>query len=329
MTIHKFLKWDLHNNKFQHNEKQPLNFDLIIIDEMSMVDTILFNHLLLANINLHKLVLVGDPHQLPSINSGNVLLDLIKDNWLNIITLKQVYRQKEKSEIINLAYQVKQQNTNYEFKENNEVFFVEEYNSEDLLLNITNLFINLVEKSNILDVQILASMYNGCCGIISINEKIQEIYNPFSEDKPEFKSNNILFRLGDKVMQNKNDSEKDIYNGDMGIIKEIVKKDNKVVIRVQYDNRLISYEQNELNNLILGYTISVHKSQGSEYPFIIMVLDRSNSYMLKNNLIYTAITRAQKQLYLLGQKTQFYQAIKKIDSLRLTTLNLRIKNFIT
>ncbi|WP_342278149.1 SF1B family DNA helicase RecD2 [Spiroplasma endosymbiont of Nephrotoma flavescens] len=325
ITIHKLLKWDLHHNKFNHNETEPLNFDLIVVDEMSMVDTILFNNLLVASPNLHKLVLVGDNNQLTSVGSGNVLGDLLQVLHLNIISLQKVYRQLEKSEIINLAYQMQQNNFSYEFTNSNEVQFIEYYQIQQLLENLAKIFLQLVNESNIFEVQVLASMYNGRCGINAINEILQEAYNPFCKDKMQIKIATTIFRVGDKVMQTKNDSEKDIYNGDIGIIDNIITNEqNKQVIIIRYEQRIIEYQHQELNNLILAYAISVHKSQGSEYPFVIMIIDNSATYMLKRNLIYTAITRCQKKLYLLGQKNIFIKAVNSLEKPRITTLVKRL-----
>lgn len=320
MTIHKLLKWDINNNKFNHCAAEPLDIDLIIIDEMSMVDTVLFNSLLDASPNLKKLVLVGDNNQLPSINSGNILEDLLLSLPENVVSLQRVYRQQKDSEIINLAYQIQQAQFDYHFKNTNEVFFLEENQVVKLLKQLAVLFVKLVNMSNIFDVQVLAPIYNQQCGINVLNEVLQAAYNPAAPHKKELKLSLYVFRIGDKVMQVKNNSEKDVYNGDLGIITDISLQKDQQFIDVQFDQRILRYNGSQWHELILAYAISVHKSQGSEYPFVILIVHQSAGFMLKRNLIYTAITRCRKQLYILGEKTVFINGINYLTPLRLTTL---------
>lgn len=324
LTLHKMLMWDINSNTFKHNEQNPLEYDLVIIDEMSMVDTILFDSFIKSAINLKKLVLVGDPNQLPSVNSGNILYDLLQYQHFNIIKLLTIYRQQEDSHIINLSLNIKDGNCEYDYPSQKQLMMIDIEDRDEILIAITNIFKQLLEKDNIFQIQIISPMYAGILGINNLNQVIQNAYNPYKSAESEIKIGSVIFRVRDKVMQTKNQPEQDIYNGDIGIIKKVNHDSDQWSIDVLYDDKTIIYSNSNIEELIHAYAVSVHKSQGSEYEKVIIVIDKQFIHMLQRNLLYTAVTRCQQQLFIIGCKKWFDYGIIRVSPPRQTTLLKRI-----
>lgn len=329
ITLHKMLMWDINSNTFKHNEQKPLEYDLVIIDEMSMVDTILFDSFIKSATNLKKLVLVGDPNQLPSVNSGNVLYDLLQYKDFNITQLLTIYRQQEDSHIINLSLDIKDGNSDYNYPSQNQLVMIDIEGQDKILEATINTFKRLLDKNNIFQIQIISPMYAGVLGINNLNQVLQAAYNPHKSAKNEIKIGSVIFRVRDKVMQIKNQPEQDIYNGDIGIIKEINNSSDQWSIDVLYDDKTITYSNSNIEELIHAYAVSVHKSQGSEYEKVIIIVDKQFVNMLQRNLLYTAVTRCQQQLFIIGSKKWFDYGIVRVNPPRLTTLLERMINLNT
>lgn len=313
-TIHSLLKWDLESNTFAINRENPLSVDLLIVDEFSMVDSWLFYNLLSASENIKKILIIGDEDQLPSVGPGCVLRDLIASEIFPLSRLKKIYRQSEGSDVVELAHEIKQGRCDI-LDNGNEVKFFEcqNYQARDQITKIVEAA--YVKGHDLMSVQVLAPMYKGVAGINELNKKLQTFYNPARFDKPELRVGTTLFRLNDKVLQLKNQPDDNVFNGDIGIIKEIsfdyenIDNENKII--VEFDDIIVQYQGDTLSNITLAYCISIHKSQGSEYPIVIMPILKDYAYMLERRLIYTGISRAKKSLVLLGSKEQLIKGINR------------------
>ena len=320
-TIHKFLKWNKETKEFSVNRFNPVKTKLVIIDEVSMVDIFLFNSLLDGLVPNIKLILVGDANQLPSIAPGNILKDLLEVEKLPKIYLTEIYRTKKDSYIISLSTLIKER---YEFtsipEKHNDFNFI---NTQDLLIRnyLTEILLKAKDKDlNIDNLQVLVPMYKGENGIDSINALMQDIFNKGTDSKNEIVIRNTLFREQDKVIQLVNDVDNNIYNGDIGYISRIINSKNPIV-EINYNGNIVSYTKNKFEEFSLAYAISVHKSQGSEYDNVILVLPKSMKRMLYNKLIYTAVTRAKKSLIIVGSLDSLNYSIKENTSEnRLTSL---------
>ena len=325
-TIHSLLKWELDSNTFGQNKDEPLDYDILIIDEFSMVDQWLFSKLLEASLNIKKILIVGDENQLPSVLPGSLLSDLISSELFPVERLSKIYRQKDGSSVIYLADKINK-NKYDELVFEDEVRFIEAGDSQvdDGILQIVT---NYLDRGyTIDDIQVLAPMYRNNSGINILNNKLQNLVNPESSDKEEFKYGYHNFREGDKVLQLKNVIDLEVYNGDIGVILEIDKMDpSNVKILVDFDGNIVEYSKDSLSYLTFAYCISIHKSQGSEYPIVIIPIVKSSTYMLRKRLLYTAITRSKKNLLLVGDKQLFIERIQRDDDhLRKTSL---VKNLI-
>ena len=323
-TIHKALGYT-QDGMFTHDELSPLIQKLIIIDESSMIDIMLFNNLLKALVTSAQIILVGDSNQLPSVGPGNVLYDLINSKIFKVTRLNQIMRQAKDSDIIALSSMVLAQKINYNiFSKRGEVFFYS-CESKSLVDVIFKILDNYISKGGDLlnGIQILIPMYAGISGIDEVNRRIQEKYNSSEEFVVR---DTKFFKKNDKVLQLKNDSILDIMNGDIGVIECITKKDDKDVLIIKFDDNIVTYKASDLDNLSLAYAMSIHKSQGSEFDNVILPILPSYSIMLKRKLIYTAITRAKKKLIVLGDLNSLDLAIHQLDLERQTTLTYRINN---
>lgn len=322
-TIHRFLHWNKDLNRFQVNEYNKSKVEFVIIDEASMIDTILFSNLLKGLSVRTKIVLVGDVDQLPSVGPGQVLYDLIESNKLNVVRLNELYRQKENSNIISLAYDIKNNSIN---KAN--------FNVEDDLTFISCKASDVIEKTRevaetYLDYsykkfQVLVPMYKTICGIDNMNEALGEIYNPKQKNKKEIKIGEEIFREKDKVIQLTNMPDDNVYNGDIGIIDRIVLKPKKEIY-IDFDGNIVKYTPANFLNFKKAYAISIHKSQGSEFDIVIMPIVKSFNKMLYKKLIYTGITRSKKKLYLIGEIEALDIAINNKDT---DTRRTSIKDFL-
>lgn len=312
MTIHRFLRYDLHTNKFHFNEENPLDdVEFVILDETSMLDIWVLNSLLKALPNLQHLIFVGDSDQLPSVGAGNVLADLITSAQFVTNQLTTIFRQADGSKIIDLAQAVRTGHVSPEFfKKANDYTFIERATNQ-LAQVIGQIVVNAVNKGyNPLDIQVLAPIYKGVAGINTLNEQLQALLNPSAETKQELVFGTLTFREGDKVLQLKNLPDLNIYNGDVGVIEAIVKTHGKEpYLLLNVDGEAIEYPSEHFDKLQLAYCISVHKSQGSEFPIVIMPLSQSYHMMLYRKLLYTGMTRAKRSLILCGDPQSLTQAI--------------------
>jgi len=332
ITIHKFLKWDKETDTFQINKYNKSNVKIVIIDESSMIDIFLFNSLLEGLNDDVRLIMVGDYNQLPSVLPGQVLKDMIDSDVIPVVKLNELYRQKEDSYIINLANEIKNGTLSEEFVQKKADYNFIEVEKNQIETIICELCKKAIEKGyEYNEIQVLVPMYKGINGIDNLNNKLQNIFNPKSDNKDEFEYNDVIFREGDKVLQTKNLNDLEISNGDMGIIDSITKTPNNVSAIVNFDGIIVELTKKNFEDLKLGYAISIHKGQGSEFDIVIMPMDISFKRMLYRKLIYTGITRAKKSLTLVGESSAFKYGISRIEEEMRNTLlkELIINNSIT
>lgn len=318
-TIHRLLVPDGHVGAmqvFEYNETKMLPADLVIVDEVSMLDMEMMYHLLSALKPQCRCILVGDADQLPSVGAGAVLHDIIASGQVPVVRLDTIFRQKEGGRIVTNAHFINSGRLPV-VNEDTEFRFVEIDNEADGAEKISALYNSeLLETGDKFAVQVLSPMYKNPCGVDNLNQLIQERFNPPAEGKAELKGKNVVFRVGDKVMQKHNDYEKGVFNGDMGEIFAI----QKDMVYVRYPEQDVKYEGQEVDEITLAYAITVHKSQGSEYHTVIMVLVNSHAIMLQRNLFYTAITRAKRKVILVGTKRAVQTAVQNQRTSRRFTL---------
>ena len=312
-TIHRFLKWNKETDDFQINEYNKTFQKLVIVDEVSMLDNHLFASLLKGLTSNIKLVLVGDVFQLPSVGPGQILYDIITSKKLPAIMLSQIYRQSEKSYIPYLARDIKNiEITDEIFKRKDDYSFID-VKIENIKKTINKICELSKEKGiNENDIQVLAPMYKGENGIDNLNHILQNFYNPKSDKKKEINYGFITYREKDKVLQQINNPDCNVFNGDIGFITEIKYKSNnkeKDKITINFDGNVVEYTKDDLSMIKHAYAITIHKSQGSEFPHVIMPVCKSYNKMLYNKLIYTGISRAKKSLVIIGEKDSFINAI--------------------
>lgn len=312
-TIHKYLGWDKDTNTFATDEYCPNSQKYVIVDEVSMIDTLLMEALLKGIRRDTKLILVGDYYQLPSVSEGQVLKDIIDSDCLPVIRLNQIYRQSEGSYILNLAYDIKNKNISEDlFIKKDDYLYINSDND-----NTSSYIKEIVKKAlkkgyTDREVQVLAPMYKSLNGIDNLNIILQELFNPKADSKREIKVGDIIFREYDKVLQLVNDPDNNVYNGDIGYIEEIIiSKEKKIVnqININYDGTIVNYTPDKFINFRHGYAISIHKAQGSEFDMVIMPITNSFKRMLNNKLIYTGVTRAKKSLVVVGDSSSFIYGI--------------------
>jgi len=324
-TIHKYLGWDKDTNTFSTSEYCPKSEKYIIVDEVSMIDTLLMEALLKGIKRNAKLILVGDYYQLPSVSEGQILKDLIDSDCLPVIRLNQIYRQTEGSYILNLAYDIKEKNISEDlFLKKEDYLFINGDN--DNTMSIIKEVVSKAIKKGLTDreVQVLAPMYKSLNGIDNLNVMLQELFNPKSENKKEINVRDVTYREYDKVLQLVNDPDNNVYNGDIGYIEEIITSSSKKVtnqININYDGNIVEYTPDKFINFRHGYAISIHKAQGSEFNTVIIPFTPSFKRMLYNKLVYTGVTRAKKSLVIVGDSNSFIYGINNdyVDN-RKTTL---------
>ena len=313
-TIHSLLRWDRNTNTFTMNKDNPLLINTLIIDEFSMVDNTLFYNLLLALPNLDKLCIIGDANQLPSVNTGNLLGEIINYDGFNIISLKKIYRQSEDNEIIDLAYDVLE-NTVDTSKYNKNVHFIQgdtQYLKAVLQKHLQKLKDDYEDLSQF---QLLSPMYKTVLGINNLNILLKDFFNPQDEDKNSVAFRDKVYQEGDKVIQLKNYNDQNVYNGDIGTIIGI--NTDKFIdpvhpyLEIDFSGNIVFYKYEDLQDINLAYAISIHKSQGSEYPKAIVIITEDQSIMLNKRLIYTAITRAKSQLFIYCNPGLFEKAVNR------------------
>ena len=311
-TIHRLLEFSPKEGGFKRNEDNPLDADLVVIDEASMVDTILMNNLLKAIPITATLLLVGDVDQLPSVGPGNVLKDIIASGCVETVILTEIFRQAQESLIIVNAHRVNRG----EFPQlkprqgqRPDFYYIEKDIPEEVLGIIKELcgkrLPNAFHLSPLDDIQVMTPMHRGTVGVANLNAELQRLLNP--EGKVITRGGR-LFRANDKVMQTKNNYEKDVFNGDIGRIVNI--DFDEQTLQVKFDDRIVKFELSDLDDLVLAYAISIHKSQGAEYPAVIIPLLSQHYIMLQRNLLYTAITRAKRLVVLVGSKSAIAIAVR-------------------
>lgn len=319
---------------FERNEQNPLETDVIIIDEMSMVDITLMHSLLKAVAVGTRLILVGDVNQLPSVGPGSVLKDIIDSHACNVVMLTKIFRQASTSDIIVNAHKINQGEEVVLDNKSMDFFFLKRYEADVIISVVLQLIKQKLPKfvdATPYDIQVLTPMRKGLLGVERLNGILQQYLNPPMKHKAEKEHGDILFREGDKVMQTKNnyqlvweirtklglsvDKGTGVFNGDMGIIREI--NDFAETLTVEFDEgRMVEYPYKLLDELELAYAITIHKSQGSEYPAVVIPLLSGPSMLMNRNLLYTAVTRARKCVTLVGNDTTFAQMIQNTSQQR-------------
>lgn len=309
-TIHRLLEY-APTEGFKRNAQNPLEIDLLIVDEASMIDLLLMNHLLKAVPPDAHLLLVGDVDQLPSVGAGDVLRDLIASGRAAVIRLSVIFRQAQTSHIITNSHRIIQGQMPITPKGAGDFFlFVKDDPDEAASLIVDLVAGRIPDKFGLkpADIQVLSPMYRGATGVTNLNALLQARLNPPSSRKIERRLSGTLFREGDRVLQTRNNYDKDVYNGDLGYITGIDLENQTLTVSI--DDRPIEYEWSEADELTLAYAVSVHKAQGGEYPAIVMPLLTQHYLMLQRNLLYTGITRARQLVVLVGSRRAVALAVK-------------------
>lgn len=324
-TIHRLLEYSYSEEEgkgFERDDNDPLTEDVIIIDEASMLDILLMNALLKAIPISARLILVGDIDQLPPVGAGNVLRDIIESGLVKVIRLNEIFRQGQESLIVVNAHKINNGEYPVLNDKNKDFFFINATTQEEILKTIVDLCKKRLPDAygfdSMVDIQVLSPMRKGITGVLNINNELQKCLNPHKNGVEEKQIKDFIFRVGDKVMQIKNNyrlkwtkgNEKGegVFNGDMGLIKSIDNDSQEIVVYFD-DDKLVKYDFSDIDELNLSYCVTVHKSQGSEFPAIIMPLSFGPPMLLTRNLLYTAVTRAKKLVVLVGQEKYLHLMI--------------------
>jgi exodeoxyribonuclease V alpha subunit len=321
-TLHRLLEWNPREGGFKRNSRNPLETDYVVVDEVSMIDVLLAHHLLQAIPLTATLLLVGDADQLPSVGPGTVLLDLLSVSVIPAIRLTTIFRQAAQSRIVSNAHRVNRG----EFPDLSvgtagqaqDFYFLPEEDPEKL----QQLIVDLAQRrlparyglDPCADIQVLTPMHRGPIGAGQLNTALQAALNPPRNGEMDLLRGGRIFRIGDRVLQIRNNYDKGVYNGDLGRITAIDPTDQAVMVQV--DDREVSYDFSELDELTLAYAATVHKSQGSEYPAVLLPVHTTHYLMLQRNLLYTAVTRAKRLLVLVGMKKALAIAVKNNATIR-------------
>lgn len=321
-TIHRFLKWNKDTNRFQINEYNKSSVSFVIIDEASMIDTMLLANLLKGLKSSCHIIFVGDANQLPSVAAGDVLNDMIESKELPVYALKNWHRQGSDSKIIPFAHRINEGILDRELLNGgSDLEFIPCRDNE-----IIEVIGNVCKDYNSYDLQVLAPIYKNRNGIYAINDHLQKLWNPKSPSKKEIEGNESIYREKDKVIQLSNMKDESVFNGDIGIIDRIKLLGNKELY-IDYDGNLVKYTKSMLQNFTLGYAISIHKSQGSEFDTVLIPFTFDYRKMLYRKLIYTGVTRCKKKLILVGDINALEQAIRNNqEQKRRTSLKLFLEN---
>jgi exodeoxyribonuclease V alpha subunit len=308
-TIHGLLKFDFKINGFTHNREKPLDCDLIIIDEASMLDTILMYSLLKAIPTTARVIFVGDIDQLPSVGAGNVLSDLIKSKIIPVTRLTDIFRQAASSKIITNAHRINAGVfPDITIEKDSDFFFVEQEDTEKMVTLIGDLVATRLPKrygfNRLTDIQVLSPMNRGIVGNHGLNEYLQKRLNPSKDPLEKFGRS---FNVNDKVMQIVNNYDKEVFNGDVGRITQIDRIEQE--IHVEIDKNNIVYDFAEMDELVLAYSVSIHKYQGSECPCVVIPIHTTHYNLLFRNLVYTGITRGKKLVVIVGTKRALHIAV--------------------
>lgn len=335
-TIHRLLKYDPNTRGFVHNERMPLNAEFFVVDEASMLDTKLAMAFFRAIPPMGQLLLVGDTNQLPSVGPGAVLDNIINISSIPTTSLNKIFRQKKCSNIITTAHAILEGQTGppeltseIESVIHNEMDcqFIHAPIPEDCVKKVIKLCKDILPRDfqgdPLMDIQVLLPLHKGSAGIHNFNIELQQALNP-STDK--ITIGNARFKVGDKVIQTKNNYDKGIFNGDIGKIISLDASSGKGSIAVAFDQQIVELERMELGDLSLAYAISIHKSQGSEFPIVIIPLLKQHFIMLQRNLIYTAVTRGRKKVFLVGDPIAYGMAVNNAEAMiRQTGLSAQIR----
>lgn len=326
-TIHRLLEYSPTEHRFQRDRDNPLEADLVILDEASMLDTTLAFQVVKALPPRCQLVLVGDVDQLPSVGPGSVLGDIIHSGAVPVVRLSHIFRQSQQSLIIVNAHRINagQMPEGGEHQESADFFFIERKEPEQLLSTLETLLHERLPKrfglDPVQDVQVLTPMQRGTLGAAALNARLQALLNPHGA---ELTRGSRTFRVGDKVMQIRNNYDLDVYNGDVGRVEAIDTEEHQV--HVAMDGRRVIYDYADLDEVVLAYAATIHKSQGSEYPCVVLPLHTQHYVMLARNLLYTGVTRGKKLVVVVGSKRALAIAVKnsRADE-RLTRLSERLR----
>lgn len=325
-TIHRLLEFSPLDG-FKHNDDNPLDLDFLVVDEASMLDLLLTNHLLKAVRPGTHVLFVGDIDQLPSVGAGDVLRNLIHSGVAPITRLNTIFRQAADSKIITNAHLINQGKFPVFSQGSGDFFFFPAEDAEKAADWIIEIVTERIPQKfgfdAVHDIQVLAPIYRGPAGVIALNDRLQEKLNPAANNKPERRLFGTTFRLGDKVMQTQNNYDKDVYNGDIGFIQAIDMIEQ--TITVDFDGRSATFDWSEADQLTLAYVVSVHKAQGSEFPVVVMPVVPQHYTMLQRNLLYTSITRARKLCVLAGSRKAIGMAVRNNKvAQRFTALEWRL-----
>jgi exodeoxyribonuclease V alpha subunit len=305
-TIHRLLEYNVHQGGFQRDEENPLECDLLVVDEASMIDTLLMHHLLKAVPLTSICILVGDVNQLPSVGPGNVLGDVIASGAVPVVRLTEIFRQAQQSRIIVNAHRINAGlMPDLEPAGPNDVgrdfFFIEQQDPERVLETIVELTKNRIPRrfglDPVDDIQVLTPMHKGVVGATNLNRRLQEVLNP---GQGGVARGDRVYRANDKVMQMRNNYDKDVFNGDIGRIASVLIEDREMAVVI--DGREVTYDFSELDEIVHAYAVSVHKAQGSEYPAVILPILTQHFILLQRNLIYTGVTRARRLAIIVGTR---------------------------
>jgi len=313
-TIHRLLEVDPATGRFQRNEDKPLECDLLIVDETSMVDVLLMYALLRALPKTSALIMVGDVDQLPSVGPGNALRDLIDSGVVPVVRLTEVFRQAASSNIITSAHLIRQGKMPElrTAEASSDFHFVERETPEEISSTLVRLVQDRIPKGHhldpIRDIQVLCPINRGSIGVRELNTVLQGALNPACPGEPAVERFGWRFQVRDKVLQTENDYKKEVFNGDIGTIEKIDTVEQELFIR--FDERLVTYDFGELDEVSLAYAVTIHKAQGSEFPAVVIPVAMQHYMLLQRNLIYTGITRAKRLLVLVGQKKALGFAVR-------------------
>lgn len=348
-TIHRLLDMVAGDEDYINTGSgEPLECDVLIVDEASMIDIFLMNNLLKSIKLGTRLIIVGDVDQLPSVGAGNVLKDLINSDIIKVVRLKEIFRQGKESLIITNAHRINNGEMPYLNRKDNDFYFIKDENINNILFTLLDLINRRLPNFNKKwdkrrDIQILSPIKKGPLGIINLNERLQEVLNPPSKDKKEIKQRNIIFRKGDKVMQTKNNytlnwtsitgiGEKEgegVFNGDVGFIKSIDEEEKSVTV-IFDDERKVIYDSESIEELELAYAITIHKSQGSEFKVVVIPAFNGAPFLMNRNLLYTGITRAKELVVVVGYPGALkYMVDNKSSMERYSSLEYKIKQVLT
>jgi exodeoxyribonuclease V alpha subunit len=328
-TIHRLLAYDPRTHAFSHNADEPLQTDLVIVDESSMVDALLANDLVSAIRPSTKIVFIGDTDQLPSVGPGSFFRDLVDSRIAPVVRLQKIFRQDEGGDIVHNAHRIRlgefpEFTPARDWNGEDTVFMVRQH-ADQIPAAVLQVVSSALPRIGFLpdDIQTITPMHRGPAGVTELNRVLQEQLNPPKAGTVEIRHGDQVFREGDRLLQNMNNYDKEVYNGDIGRLVQIDRKNSCFV--VEFDQGRVIYEFSEVDQLRLAYALTVHKSQGSEYPVVVMVFHSTHHIMLQRNLLYTALTRAEKMAVVIGDDKGVWTAVRRgEEAKRYTRLRERL-----